>query len=76
MHSSSTSYFSYQSKALDIDEELNIDELLIPDFKEQEKNSFEKYACSSTYLPTYDFNTPLVKFLEGRSGSFSFKQDC
>ena len=36
---------------------------------------FEKYTMSTTNLPKYEAATPLVKFLEYRSGSFNFKQN-
>ena len=55
------------------EEELNIDELLIPNFRAQ-TNTIEKYTCSSTSLPQYDASTPLVKFMEAKWGSFSFKE--
>ena len=48
--------------------------MLIPNFKDYQYNAIEKYTCSSNCLPKYEAATPLVKLLEGRSGSFCFKQ--
>ena len=35
----------------------------------------EKYTVSCNNLPKYEAATPLVKFLECRSGSFSYKHN-
>ena len=44
------------------DEELNIDELLVPNYRGASNNMFEKYTVSCNNLPKYEMATPLVKF--------------
>lgn len=70
----SVSYCQNSATISEYEDELNIDDLLIPNLKESTHNAFEKYTMSSNCLPRYEASSPLVKYLEHKSGSFSFKQ--